>query len=183
MHFTCSQCKHQFCCGCKRPFLIGNKCKQSQRCANLGLHSHHPRNCPYYLRDKDIGLLKHLLHENNVFITGENEGDDQEYSDKCPVVEQKETTNGYKDEICGLQSRKEQVGLCRKHYAEFLASLIVKNHLDPVWIMQLQELVVELTKNEKQIPNQNATERDEEYAQRLQTLIIQEIPLLDPVDE
>lgn len=30
-------------------------------CAALGLHAHHPRNCLFYLRDKEIADLKALL--------------------------------------------------------------------------------------------------------------------------
>lgn len=61
MHFTCSQCKHEFCYGCNKPFKMGAKCGLSDYCAKLGLHSHHPRNCLFYLRDKDPAELQKLL--------------------------------------------------------------------------------------------------------------------------
>jgi hypothetical protein len=61
MHFTCSQCKYEFCYGCNKDFLMGAKCKVSPYCAKLGLHAHHPRNCLFYLRDKEPHELQSLL--------------------------------------------------------------------------------------------------------------------------
>lgn len=61
MHFTCTQCKHEFCYGCGKPFKMGAKCQVSSYCATLGLHSHHPRNCLFYLRDKQPHDLQTLL--------------------------------------------------------------------------------------------------------------------------
>lgn len=61
MHFTCSQCKYEFCYGCNKPFKMGAKCGLSDYCAKLGLHSHHPRNCLFYLRDKEPKELQTLL--------------------------------------------------------------------------------------------------------------------------
>lgn len=40
---------------------MGAKCGVSDYCAKLGLHAHHPRNCLFYLRDKEPGELEHLL--------------------------------------------------------------------------------------------------------------------------
>lgn len=61
MHFTCTQCKYEFCYGCGKPFMMGAKCGMSEYCAKLGLHSHHPRNCLFYLRDKEPHELQKLL--------------------------------------------------------------------------------------------------------------------------
>ncbi|GFU07278.1 e3 ubiquitin-protein ligase RNF31, partial [Nephila pilipes] len=61
MHFRCTQCQHDFCSGCSRPFKMGQKCGVSDFCAKLGLHAHHPRNCLFYLRDKDPEDLQRLL--------------------------------------------------------------------------------------------------------------------------
>ncbi|KAH9638677.1 hypothetical protein HF086_013949 [Spodoptera exigua] len=44
MHFTCTQCKYEFCYGCGKPFTMGARCGLSDYCAKLGLHAHHPRN-------------------------------------------------------------------------------------------------------------------------------------------
>lgn len=64
MHFTCTQCKYEFCYGCNKPFKMGAKCGLSDYCSKLGLHSHHPRNCLFYLRDKEPEDLKSLLMVN-----------------------------------------------------------------------------------------------------------------------
>lgn len=40
---------------------MGAKCGMSEYCAKLGLHSHHPRNCLFYLRDKEPHELQKLL--------------------------------------------------------------------------------------------------------------------------
>ncbi len=37
------------------------KCGVSEFCAKLGLHAHHPRNCLFYLRDKEPEDLQKLL--------------------------------------------------------------------------------------------------------------------------
>lgn len=68
MHFTCSQCKYEFCYGCSKPFKMGAQCGMSDYCAKLGLHSHHPRNCLFYLRDKEPSELKTLLKVATIFI-------------------------------------------------------------------------------------------------------------------
>lgn len=61
MHLTCSHCKYEFCSDCLKAFSMGTDCKISEYCAKLGLHAHHPRNCLFYLRDKEPQELKQLL--------------------------------------------------------------------------------------------------------------------------
>lgn len=61
MHFTCTQCKYEFCYGCGKTFMMGARCGLSEYCAKLGLHAHHPRNCLFYLRDKEPHELQTLL--------------------------------------------------------------------------------------------------------------------------
>lgn len=61
MHLTCTQCKYEFCSDCYKPFALGDDCKVSDHCIKLGLHAHHPRNCLFYLRDKEPQQLKQLL--------------------------------------------------------------------------------------------------------------------------
>jgi len=69
MHFTCSQCKHEFCCGCGKTFTMGAKCTVGPNCAKLGLHAHHPRNCLFYLRDKEPAQLQKLLKvQDNIIM-------------------------------------------------------------------------------------------------------------------
>lgn len=47
---------------------MGAKCDVSNYCSKLGLHAHHPRNCLFYLRDKEPGELQHLLKVKNQTI-------------------------------------------------------------------------------------------------------------------
>jgi E3 ubiquitin-protein ligase RNF31 len=68
MHFTCSQCKYEFCCGCGKTFTMGAKCTLGPYCAKLGLHAHHPRNCLFYLRDKEPAQLQKLLQVRNYIL-------------------------------------------------------------------------------------------------------------------
>lgn len=57
----CTQCGHAFCFGCRKPILYGQSCKITQECYKMGLHGHHPRNCLYYMRDKEVHELQTLL--------------------------------------------------------------------------------------------------------------------------
>ena len=59
--YSLLQCKHEFCIGCNKPFKLGVKCGKGPGCAKMGLHSHHPRNCLFYLRDKEPEDLQRLL--------------------------------------------------------------------------------------------------------------------------
>ena len=40
---------------------MGVKCGKGAGCARMGLHAHHPRNCLFYLRDKEPADLQKLL--------------------------------------------------------------------------------------------------------------------------
>lgn len=68
MHMTCTGCKHEFCSGCSKPFLMGDRCQVSEYCPKLGLHAHHPRNCLFYLRDKEPQVLEQLLKVSKIGI-------------------------------------------------------------------------------------------------------------------
>lgn len=109
MHFTCSQCKYEFCCGCGNAFVMGAKCGVSAYCSKLGLHAHHPRNCLFYLRDKEPAQLQQLLKENCVeYDTAGPVGEH-----KCRVQLQKETPAGVVDSICNSDVVEGHAGLCR----------------------------------------------------------------------
>lgn len=85
MHFSCSQCRYQFCSGCNNPyhkvrrrtvthavalcrlpswcsssFPFQTTCKMPQ-CTYTALHAHHPRDCLFYLRDWEPDRLQTLL--------------------------------------------------------------------------------------------------------------------------
>lgn len=123
MHFTCTQCKYEFCYGCAKPFMMGAKCTISSYCAKLGLHAHHPRNCLFYLRDKLPVQLQILLKNNNVEFEVdpvETPADENEASSssnkkemRCVIPIQKETPTGLVDTKCNNDVPDKHAGMCR----------------------------------------------------------------------
>lgn len=107
--------------------MMGAKCGVSEYCNKLGLHAHHPRNCLFYLRDKEPEELQHLLRQNKISfntevpvrigrieVEAENTGEeDKKISKKCPVMLQKETPAGLSDSVCSNDVNKGHAGLCR----------------------------------------------------------------------
>ncbi|XP_018373922.1 PREDICTED: uncharacterized protein LOC108768124 isoform X4 [Trachymyrmex cornetzi] len=158
MHFTCSQCKYEFCCGCGKAFMMGAKCAVSPYCAKLGLHAHHPRNCLFYLRDKEPAQLQQLLRENGINYDTEGPVGQR----KCKVQLQKETPTGVVDAVCNSDVVEGHAGLCRQHYIEYLAGLVLKGRLDPVAIFDLNDAKQELRRRGKVPPakDQEMSERD-----------------------
>ena len=111
MHFTCTQCKFEFCIGCNRPFKMGTRCGKDPGCAKLGLHAHHPRNCLFYLRDKEPEDLQKLLKKNKVeYLTTPRDGAEVT---TCRVQVQKETPDGMVDGACDEESPAGFAGYCR----------------------------------------------------------------------
>ncbi|XP_050553788.1 E3 ubiquitin-protein ligase lubel isoform X1 [Spodoptera frugiperda] len=159
MHFTCTQCKYEFCYGCGKPFTMGARCGLSDYCAKLGLHAHHPRNCLFYLRDKEPHELQTLLQMNNVtYETNASEGS----TGRCPVQLQRETPTGLVDGTCGSEAPANYAGLCKAHYVEYLAGLA--RGLDPIPIMDVSELVAELRRRALPLPERGPWDTDPIYA-------------------
>nr|CAD7452493.1 unnamed protein product [Timema tahoe] len=182
MHFTCSQCKYEFCFGCGKPFLMGAKCTVSPFCAKLGLHSHHPRNCLFYLRDKDPKELQKLLQDNEVHFDTELPKKlkaQQEAGEviKCLVQLQKETPAGLIDDVCKTETMDGHAGLCRVHYIEYLVGLIVVHKLDPVTIFDLVDVRQELKRRGKALPARTENATDDEYRILCVKVVQEEIPL------
>ncbi|XP_029659743.1 uncharacterized protein LOC115233451 [Formica exsecta] len=136
MHFTCSQCKYEFCCGCGKAFMMGAKCTVSPYCAKLGLHAHHPRNCLFYLRDKEPAQLQQLLRENGIDYDTEGPVGER----KCKVQLQKETPTGVLDTICNSDVMEGHAGLCRIHYIEYLVQKIRMTRLEPMPLLNVDDL-------------------------------------------
>ncbi|XP_076282019.1 linear Ubiquitin E3 ligase isoform X3 [Lasioglossum baleicum] len=136
MHFTCSQCKYEFCCGCGKAFLMGAKCTVSLYCAKLGLHAHHPRNCLFYLRDKEPAQLQQLLRDNGIEYDTEGPAGER----KCKVQLQKETPTGVVDAVCNSDVVEGHAGLCRIHYIEYLVRKIRKSQLEPLPLLNVDDL-------------------------------------------
>ncbi|KYN11519.1 RING finger protein 31 [Trachymyrmex cornetzi] len=136
MHFTCSQCKYEFCCGCGKAFMMGAKCAVSPYCAKLGLHAHHPRNCLFYLRDKEPAQLQQLLRENGINYDTEGPVGQR----KCKVQLQKETPTGVVDAVCNSDVVEGHAGLCRIHYVEYLVRKIRLTQLEPLPLLNVDDL-------------------------------------------
>ncbi|XP_033231133.1 uncharacterized protein LOC117182184 isoform X3 [Belonocnema kinseyi] len=173
MHFTCSQCKYEFCCGCGNAFVMGAKCGVSAYCSKLGLHAHHPRNCLFYLRDKEPAQLQQLLKENGVEY--DTEGPAGEH--KCRVQLQKETPTGVVDAICNSDVVESHAGLCRQHYIEYLTGLVLKGKLDPVTIFDLNDAKQELRRRGKVPPAKDQEMSDQDYLMACIQVVQKEIPL------
>ncbi|XP_030193555.1 E3 ubiquitin-protein ligase RNF31 isoform X3 [Gadus morhua] len=137
MHFTCLQCKHQFCSGCNQPFHKA-LCKNVP-CTINGLHAHHPRDCLFYMRDWKPDRLKELLQLSGVAFNTDPPAD-TENLDACSVMQQKEEGVQLLDQTCGNKTEPGQAGLCEKHYREYLVSLINDNSLDPATLYDGGEL-------------------------------------------
>ncbi|XP_015033479.3 E3 ubiquitin-protein ligase lubel isoform X3 [Drosophila willistoni] len=186
MHFTCTQCKFEFCYGCARPFMMGAKCNISPYCAKLGLHAHHPRNCLFYLRDKIPLQLQFLLKEQKVkFDTEAKEDVKNEPSSsrkarasaKCPIPLQKETPQGLVDTVCNSEVPDKHAGMCRTHYVEYLAGKVAKAGIDPLPIFDLTDCVQELRRRGIALPERGPWDTDEIYKNMCSEVIKQHIPL------
>ncbi|XP_053981091.1 E3 ubiquitin-protein ligase lubel isoform X8 [Hylaeus volcanicus] len=173
MHFTCSQCKYEFCCGCGKAFMMGAKCSVSPYCAKLGLHAHHPRNCLFYLRDKEPAQLQQLLKDNGI----EYDTDGPAGERKCKVQLQKETPTGVVDAVCNSDVVEGHAGLCRQHYIEYLAGLILKGRLDPVAIFDLNDAKQELRRRGKVPPAKDQEMSERDYLEACIQVVRKEIPL------
>ncbi|XP_067211070.1 E3 ubiquitin-protein ligase lubel isoform X8 [Linepithema humile] len=173
MHFTCSQCKYEFCCGCGKAFMMGAKCTVSPYCAKLGLHAHHPRNCFFYLRDKEPAQLQQLLRENGIDYDIEGPIGER----KCKVQLQKETPTGVVDAVCNSDVVEGHAGLCRQHYIEYLAGLVLKGRLDPVTIFDLNDAKQELRRRGKVPPAKDQEMSERDYLEACIQVVKQEIPL------
>ncbi|XP_030754545.1 uncharacterized protein LOC115881269 isoform X2 [Sitophilus oryzae] len=180
MHFTCIQCKHEFCYGCGKPFMMGAKCGMSQYCAKLGLHAHHPRNCLFYLRDKEPHDLQKLLKDNKItfdtVLPSEKE-DNASAVLKCPVPLQKEAPTGLIDTVCNNDVLQGQAGLCRQHYVEYLVGLIGKHKLDPILILDLNEVYQEFRRRGKELPERGPWCDDKQYWDMCVKIVMEQIPL------
>ncbi|XP_068027276.1 E3 ubiquitin-protein ligase RNF31-like, partial [Melanerpes formicivorus] len=145
LHLQCSQCQHQFCCCCLQPFHPRGRCPEPG-CPLWGaLHSHHPRDCLFYLRDWEPPRLQALLRDAGVpFETEPPAGIPADGG--CPVLEQKEAGAGLKDEACGRETEPGMAGVCvpfaaaRGHYKEYLVALLNERGLDPVPLYSAAEL-------------------------------------------
>uniref|UniRef100_A0A673MGN5 E3 ubiquitin-protein ligase RNF31-like n=1 Tax=Sinocyclocheilus rhinocerous TaxID=307959 RepID=A0A673MGN5_9TELE len=151
MHFSCSQCRYQFCSGCNNPFHTVSSCL----CTVTGLHAHHPRDCLFYLRDWEPARLQALL-------------------------QQKDEGTLQTDSPCGAQTQPGQAGLCEKHYREYLVSLINGHSIDPAPLYAPDELTVACRRYHVDV-RQGDGEDERAYFARLLKKLMDDVPLGDKV--
>ncbi|KAH0568824.1 E3 ubiquitin-protein ligase lubel-like isoform X2 [Cotesia glomerata] len=173
MHFTCNQCKYEFCCGCGKAFMMGAKCTVSPYCAKLGLHSHHPRNCLFYLRDKEPAQLQSLLKGHGIEFNTENLSGDR----KCKVQLQKETPTGVVDAVCNSDVVENHAGLCRIHYNEYLVRKIRLSKLEPLSLFNIDDLETCIKRAGLNLPANWYRRDPEDYRRDLAEVVQKEIPL------
>ncbi|XP_056289401.1 E3 ubiquitin-protein ligase RNF31-like isoform X2 [Pseudoliparis swirei] len=136
MHFSCLQCRYQFCSGCNNPYHK-TVCKAAQ-CSYTGLHAHHPRDCLFYLRDWEPARLQALLQRSGVDFN--TDPSDAAQGALCYVMEQKDEDGQQIDSPCGHRAETGRAGLCEKHYKEYLVSLVNAHSLDPAPLYEAGEL-------------------------------------------
>ncbi|XP_029309076.1 E3 ubiquitin-protein ligase RNF31 isoform X3 [Cottoperca gobio] len=205
LHFTCSQCQHQFCGGCSRTFTLGSACGFSADCGTKGLHAHHPRDCLYHLRDWNVPRLQLLLQYYRVSPTwlgparcsspdthsqtGEvslcssgaifsltADSPVCSFTGVCLVLELRDDDSG-RDEPCGRAALSEYRGYCQLHYKERLVQLINRRGVDPAALFSPAEMKAELQRWNVAKPTKKAEEPEHLYAQRLRMTLTNSIPL------
>ncbi|XP_072022934.1 LOW QUALITY PROTEIN: uncharacterized protein [Amphiura filiformis] len=175
MHFKCTQCMFEFCCGCNKPFEQGNECGKFPSCANRGLHSHHPRDCLFHLRDWDVKQLQKLLDNHRIKYDVKPPQGQEGQQRGCRVMEQKETPEGLNDGTCGREAIGGHAGLCKIHYTEYLVGLINQNLIDPGETYDCNELTIVLKRNEIAVPARVGGEPEQLYKKRLLTEVQQKL--------
>ncbi|XP_047515468.1 E3 ubiquitin-protein ligase lubel-like isoform X1 [Pieris napi] len=174
MHFTCTQCKYEFCYGCGKPFMMGARCGLSEYCAKLGLHAHHPRNCLFYLRDKEPHDLQTLLQMNNVtYETEPPQGSNK----RCPIQLQRETPTGLVDTTCGNEVASGNAGLCKNHYLEYLSRLVRNKKIEPLPILGVDDLETLVRRAALRLPPRPYGSLEGVYKRNLLQIVKEKIPL------
>ncbi|XP_028026296.1 uncharacterized protein LOC114240044 isoform X2 [Bombyx mandarina] len=174
MHFTCTQCKYEFCYGCGKPFTMGARCGLSDYCAKLGLHAHHPRNCLFYLRDKEPHELQTLLQMNNVHYETEAAPGS---TGRCPTQLQRETPTGLVDGVCGSEAPANYAGLCKNHYLEYLSRTVRRHGVDPLPILGVDDLETLVRRAALRLPPRPYGSLEGLYKRGLIEIVKEKIPL------
>ncbi|KAG8570525.1 hypothetical protein GDO81_011299 [Engystomops pustulosus] len=172
LHFTCRECKHEFCGGCKQPFYKSSECGFSEDCGNKGLHAHHRRDCFYYLRDWDVERLQKLLQHNKIqYAFKERNNTNNEPKRVFIAVKFLQTSD--KDE------KNQDHSATSTEEKEYLVEQINTNKLDPLDLFTEEEMIIELQRWKVTIPK---TCYGEKYLHTLQEKIKKEIPLFGNLD-
>lgn len=162
-HFDClnTSCGASFCpCGVR--FYQGSECEAfGDRCASLGFHGHHPRNCFTDLRNMQVVDLQRLITEHSL-----------SYNKTCAqtrtctiLIMQKNNTEG----PCGVAVYQNGLDVCERHYIAFLSTIVQKNELDPLEVMTTEDIVV-LSQRQGihlRLPDKQGNEANEAYRKRI----------------
>ncbi|KAM5158197.1 uncharacterized protein ACMZJ9_009450 [Mantella aurantiaca] len=154
LHFTCTQCKHEFCGGCKKNFYQRQDCDFSEECKGKGLHAHHTRDCFYYLRDWDTKRLQELLQKNGIQYEKYVK---EHYSNSLQGNERRENVK----EISGDYDASNNAE------KELLVQLINTNFLDPMELYTQQEMEIELQRWNIPFPEHSRNDREISYEEKL----------------
>lgn len=180
LHFTCSQCGHQFCGGCSQRFVLGSACGFSADCTTKGLHAHHPRDCLYYLRDWSLTRLHLLLQHYRVSPSWleppKASSPDTALPASCPVLELRDD-GSQREEPCGRPALPEHRGYCQSHYKERLVELINRCRADPAVLFSLAEIKAELQRWHVTVPTRKPDEPEPLYTHRLRMMLTNSVPL------
>ncbi|TDH06401.1 hypothetical protein EPR50_G00133120 [Perca flavescens] len=181
LHFTCSQCQHQFCGGCSQPFYPGSACSFSADCGSKGLHAHHPRDCLYHLRDWSVSRLHLLLQYYRVspsWVEAANSSSAHisQTGEVCLVLELRDD-GSRAEEPCGRPALPEYRGHCQVHYKERLVELINRCHADPAVLFSVAEMKAELQRWNIVMPTRKPEEPEPLYAHRLRMTLTNSVPL------
>ncbi|XP_056247457.1 E3 ubiquitin-protein ligase RNF31-like isoform X1 [Seriola aureovittata] len=180
LHFTCSQCQHQFCGGCSQTFTLGAACGFSADCGTKGLHAHHPRDCLYHLRDWSVTRLHLLLQYYRVSPSWLEPANgslpDTSLTGVCLVLELRDD-GSRREEPCGQPALPEYRGYCQLHYKERLVELINRCRADPAVLFSLTEIMAELQRWHVAMPTRKPDEPEPLYAQRLRLTLTNRVPL------
>uniref|UniRef100_A0A087XZQ6 Si:dkey-181m9.8 n=1 Tax=Poecilia formosa TaxID=48698 RepID=A0A087XZQ6_POEFO len=180
LHFTCSQCRHQFCGGCSQRFALGPACSFSGQCASRGLHAHHPRDCLYHLRDWSVARLHRLLQHYRVTpswlepSSGSLAQCGQTVA--CFVLELRDDSGMTKEEPCGRPA--PYGGYCQAHYKERLVEQINRCGADPAVLFSPAEVIAELRRWSVVVPTRMPEEPEPLYAHRLRLVLTNCLPLM-----
>lgn len=168
-HLTCPKCKCEFCESCRSKFAKGAACDvKSEACKSKGFHAHHPRNCFFYTRDHPLDGLVNLLKGASVEMDDELPVDGQLCSIMIAADDGEESN-------CKEKALKG--GKCQKHYKEYLCTLIIRNKLDTLSLMAIDQLKEELRKNDCSVPSLAAGTTEEDQRAQLEQLIKSSVPL------